>query len=98
MRPADMNDRPVPDTQAGPLPAYRAMAAAGVLTPDPSQLMAAERLQDLWVKLQGYDPPLRPTNGNGLLSRLLRRRPVDEAPAGAPNGLRGRRRRAADAR
>src|SRR5271163_4236663 len=87
MRPADMNDRTIPDTQAGPLPAYRAMAAAGALTADPSQLMAAERLQDLWVKLRGYDPPARPANGNGLLSRLLRRKPVDEAPLSAPNGL-----------
>jgi len=87
MRPAAMNDRPIPETQAGPLPAYRAMAAAGALTPDPSQLLAAERLQDLWVKLRGYDPPPRPANGNGLLSRLLRLRPVDEAPPGAPNGL-----------
>jgi len=82
-----MNDRPIPETRAGPLPAYRAMAAAGVLTPDPSQLLAAERLQDLWVKLSGYDPPAHAANGNGLLSRLLRRKPVDEAPSGAPSGL-----------
>ena len=76
---------PLPDSLRGPLPAYRAKVAAGELAPDPSQALAAERLQDLWIKLRGYDP--RPVNGNGFLSRLLRRRPTDEAPEGAPNGL-----------
>ena len=76
-----------PDTAAGPLPAYRAKLRAGGLAPDPSQAMAAERLQGLWVGLRGYDPPPRPANGNGFLSRLLRRKPFDEAPEGAPNGL-----------
>lgn len=75
----------LPDSSRGPLPAYRAKVAAGDLAPDPSQALAAERLQDLWVKLRGYDP--RPVNGNGFLSRLLRRRPTDDAPEGAPNGL-----------
>jgi cell division protein ZapE len=74
-----------PDITAGPLPAYRALVAAGTLAPDPSQRMIAERLQQLWRQLRGYDPPPRPTNG--LLSRLLRRKPLDEAPPGAPNGL-----------
>ncbi|HSU07258.1 MAG TPA: cell division protein ZapE [Acetobacteraceae bacterium] len=77
----------LPDTATGPLPAYRAMVAAGTLTTDPSQAMAAERLQGLWLMLRGYDPPPRPANGNGFLSRLLRRKPFDEAPEGAPNGL-----------
>ncbi len=74
------------DLSRGPLPAYRAMLAAGELAHDPSQLLAAQRLQDLWVKLRGYDPP--PKNGNGkLLSRLLRRKKVDEAGEDRPNGL-----------
>ena len=70
----------------GPLPAYRAKIAAGELTADPQQLLAAERLQDLWVKLRGYDPPPL-TNGGGLLSRLLRRRPTEGAPEDRLNGL-----------
>ncbi len=77
----------LPEITGGPLPAYRAKVAARELASDPSQALAAERLQDLWVKLRGYDPPPRNGHGNGFLSRLLRRRPVDEAPEGAPNGL-----------
>jgi cell division protein ZapE len=69
----------------GPLPAYRALVAAGVLSADSSQGMAAERLQDLWTKLRGYDPPLRPTGG--VLGRLLRLRPAEGAPDARPNGL-----------
>ncbi|HEY6432967.1 MAG TPA: cell division protein ZapE, partial [Acetobacteraceae bacterium] len=76
-----------PDTAAGPLPAYRALVASGALAPDPSQAMAAGRLQELWLRLGSYDPPPQPVNGNGFLFRLLRRRQVDEAPEGAPNGL-----------
>ena len=73
-------------TRAGPLPAYRAMVAAGDLVPDPAQALAAERLQDLWAKLRDYDPPTRPAEA-GFLSRLLRLHAVDEAPEGKPNGL-----------
>ena len=69
----------------GPLGAYRRKLAAGELSTDPSQAIAAERLQDLWAKLRGYDPPLQPPT-TGFISRLLRRRPVDEAPIG-PGGL-----------
>ena len=72
---------PVP----GPLGAYRRKLATGELSTDPSQAVGIERLQDLWVKLRGYDPPLQPPP-TGFISRLLRRRPVDEAPEG-PNGL-----------
>ena len=37
----------------GPLHAYRARIAAGLLKPDPAQEMAAETLQDLWRRLRG---------------------------------------------
>ena len=77
-----MTDRPSP---SGPLTAYRNRLASGALSTDPAQAAAAERLQDLWVKLRGYDPPLAP-NGSGFIGRLLRRRAVDDAPHG-PNGL-----------
>ena len=70
---------------AGPLPAYRARLAAGSLTTDPAQAVAAERLQDLWAKLRDYDPPAQPGR-TGFMSRLRRRRAVDEAPHG-PGGL-----------
>jgi cell division protein ZapE len=64
----------------GPLFAYRAMVEAGELAPDSGQALAAERLQDFWIKLRGYDPPpLRADRG--LISRLWRRRPVDESEA-----------------
>ena len=69
----------------GPLAAYRARLAAGQLSTDPAQAVAAERLQDLWSKLRGYDPPAQPDR-SFFMSRLLRRRAVDEAPHG-PNGL-----------
>ena len=62
-----------PRAKHGPLPAFRAMVAAGELAPDASQEHAAERLQALWTRLHGYDPQPRPANGNGLFSRLLRR-------------------------
>ena len=69
---------PEPSDDAGPLAAYRGMVAAGALAADSSQALAAERLQDLWVKLRGYDPPAaRPAGGR--ISRLWRRRPVVEA-------------------
>ena len=66
-------------TSPGPLPAYRALLAAGELSHDPSQERAAARLHTLWEKLRGYDPPLNapPT---GRLARLLRRKPADDAP------------------
>ena len=74
------------DLSRGPLPAYRAKLAAKELAHDPSQLHAAERLQVLWIKLRGYDPPPKPANGK-FLSRLLRRKKVDEAGEDRPNGL-----------
>jgi cell division protein ZapE len=81
---AQMDALPTSPTP-GPLGAYRRKLAAGELSTDPSQAVAIERLQDLWVKLRGYDPPLQ-APPSGFMSRLLRRRPVDEAPNG-PNGL-----------
>ncbi|MEO9189543.1 MAG: cell division protein ZapE [Acetobacteraceae bacterium] len=81
-----MDTHPAP-TVAGPLPAYRAMVARGELVADPAQALAAERLQDLWAKLRGYDPPARNGHIEGFFSRLLRRRAVDDAPEGKPNGL-----------
>lgn len=79
-------DHPGADTpaQRGPLPAFRAMVAAGELAPDPAQELVAERLQGLWQSLRGYDPRPRPANGNGLLSWLLRR---GEATETRLNGL-----------
>ncbi len=78
---------PVPKAPpAGPLPAYRALVARSALTPDPAQALAAERLQMLWTRLRGYDPPPRPMPANTLLSRFWRRKPVEEA-ADYPNGL-----------
>ncbi len=73
----------------GPLPAYRAMLAAGTLQADPAQARASEVLQDLWRRTLGYDPhPEQPEQG-GFFARFLRRKPVapEEAPAGAPMGL-----------
>ncbi len=78
-------DKPVAESAAstGPLPAYRAMVAAGELAPDASQEYAAEGLQALWAKLRGYDPVIKPANGNGLLSRLFRRvEPAEQRPNG----------------
>ncbi len=75
-------------TARGPLPAYRALVLAGELAPDSSQALAAERLQALWVRLRGYDPPPRPvSNGHFLFSLLLRRKPLDEMPEAGANGL-----------
>ena len=70
----------------GPLGAYRALVGRGALTADAAQRLAVERLQDLWVKLRGYDPPPRSDQG-GLLSRLFRRRPAEGAPDSRPSGL-----------
>ena len=72
----------------GPLPAYRALVADGRLVSDPAQRMAAERLQALWTKLRGYDPPPRtPATNGSLLARFLRRKPADWADEARPNGL-----------
>jgi len=76
----------LPTAPQGPLPAFRAMVAAGDLAADSSQEHAAERLQRLWERLRGYDPSPRPArNGGRFLGRLLRRRNVDATEP--PNGL-----------
>lgn len=67
----------VSSPQPGVIPEYRARIAAGLIVSDPAQASAAERLQALWAKLRGYDPPLK-APPNGWMARLLRRKPVEE--------------------
>ena len=79
--PGTLADAPAPRGE-GPLPAYRNRVAAGNLRPDPAQEAAAERLQDLWQRIRGYDPkPLAEpaSEGGGLLGRLFRRKAAAEA-------------------
>jgi cell division protein ZapE len=71
----------------GPLPAYRARLAGGDLAPDPAQELAAERLQELWLKLRGYDPAGKPAVNGGLLARLMRSKPAEGANEDHPGGL-----------
>src|ERR1700761_2432349 len=73
----------LPQAAPGPLPAYRAMIAAGELAPDSAQAMAAERLQALWTELRGYVARPAPAQP-GRVGRLLGRRPAGSA---APRGL-----------
>jgi cell division protein ZapE len=75
-----------PAAAAGPLPAYRDRIASGLLTDDPAQLRAAERLQELWRTVRGYDPvPMAPSTN--LFARLRRRKKPDDVPDLYPNGL-----------
>jgi cell division protein ZapE len=74
-------------TARGPLPAYRALIASGELSPDPAQALAAERLQALWSRLRGYDPPPRASSLNGFFARLLRRKSPEDAEEPGANGL-----------
>ncbi len=69
----------------GPLSLYRARLAAGELGPDPAQALAVERLQALWQRLRGYEPPPA-ANGHGFFSRLFVRRNPEDDSAG-PSGL-----------
>src|SRR3954452_16665955 len=71
----------------GPLPAYRARIAKGLLKPDPAQELAAETLQDLWRRLRGYEPQVEPPEAGGFLTRFFRRKPVEEAEGNTPQGL-----------
>ena len=70
---------PIPP-ELGPLPAYRAMLAAGELAQDESQHAATERLHRLWTALIGYDP--KPLQAPGRFDRLLGRKPPTPAPRG----------------
>jgi cell division protein ZapE len=71
----------------GPLPAYRARLAGGDLAPDPAQELAAERLQELWVRLRGYDPGPKPAANGGLFARFMRSKPAEGANEDHPGGL-----------
>ncbi len=71
----------------GPLPRYRALVASGDLSADSAQAFVAETLQDLWRRLRGYDPSPDAPEATGWLARVFRRKPVDEAPEGTPQGL-----------
>lgn len=74
----------------GPLPAYRARVAEGLLHADPAQAHAAETLQNLWRILRGYDPQPTLSAPRGLIGRLFggKRGSGDlAAPPGTPEGL-----------
>ena len=72
-------------TKTGVMPLYRARIAAGEIESDPAQAAAAERLQDLWSKLRGYNPhPAKPPNG--WVGKLLHRKQVEELED-HPNGV-----------
>ena len=71
---------------SGPLAVYRHSVSSRRLIADPAQAAAAERLQALWQKLRHYDPPARLARKT-LISRFLRRKPVDEAPDTFLHGL-----------
>lgn len=66
--------------------AYRARIKAGDIMPDPAQRRAAERLHELWGRLNAYNPHPR-THTNGWLGRLLNKKRVDEVPEDYPSGL-----------
>ena len=68
--PLDLSNLSAIDLSAGPLPAFRALCAAGELRADARQSAVAERLQALFEALDGY----RPRNG--------RRRAAGAAPRG----------------
>jgi cell division protein ZapE len=70
--------------RGGPLPVYQAMLADGTLSHDPAQAMAIDRLQDLWQRLEGYDPKPHVGESVSFLSRILRRRHAEEY---IPTGL-----------
>lgn len=46
---------PLQASGSGPLPAYRARRITGKLKPDPAQELAAEKLQSLYLALDGYE-------------------------------------------
>ncbi|WP_337877381.1 cell division protein ZapE [Elioraea sp.] len=84
-------DASAASTADGPLPALRARVRAGLLEHDPAQALAAERLQQLWRALKGYDP--QPAQNGGFLAALrarlgfVRERSPREDATEAPQGL-----------
>jgi cell division protein ZapE len=72
-------------TLHGVIPEYRERIAAGSILYDPAQASAAERLQDLWAKLRGYNPSPK-TSPNRWVGKLLRRKQVEDVED-HPNGL-----------
>jgi cell division protein ZapE len=82
---------PAPPAAQGPLPALRDRVRAGLLEHDPAQALAAERLQELWRALKGYDP--QPAQNGGFLAALRARLGFarDKSPredaTDAPQGL-----------
>ena len=84
-------DASAASTADGPLPALRARVRAGLLEHDPAQALAAERLQELWRALRGYDP--QPAQNGGFLAALrarlgfARERSPREDATEAPQGL-----------
>jgi cell division protein ZapE len=86
---------PVSTASGGLIGAYRDLIASGAIISDPAQAHAAEHLQDLWIKLRGYDPHPKAVlnngqgnnHGNKWISRLRRSKRVDEAHADYPNGI-----------
>ena len=78
-------DHPGADTpaQRGPLPAFRAMVAAGELAPDPSQEFVAERLQSAVADAAR----LRPAPARPMATGCSRACCAATASPSAPNGL-----------
>ncbi len=64
--------------------AYRDRISAGTIIFDPAQAAAVERLQELWTKLRGYNPPRKPPTG--WVGNLLHHRRADKEKD-YPNGL-----------
>ncbi|MBB2167053.1 cell division protein ZapE [Gluconacetobacter aggeris] len=69
---------------SGPLAAYEARVAAGLLSRDPEQAKAATRLDRLWRELPGYHPVVRRPPPKGLLGGLKARLGLNGGAAEAP--------------
>jgi cell division protein ZapE len=72
------------ETAPGPMPAYRARRAAGLLKPDPAQELAVEKLQMMHRALLNYKP--HPVTSGGWRARLGLLAPQD-ARERRPRGL-----------
>ncbi len=73
-------------TDTGPLAAYRSRLAAGQLTTDPAQALAAERLQTLFLRLRGYSPG-HTRDDRSVWDKLRGRKRADDIPDNYPHGL-----------